>query len=68
MPGTPLATSERIIVATPSPSVAPVRRSGPVDWDLVGQLIPCGGIRIEDNIVCREGDPEDLTRDLIPGP
>ena len=39
MPGTPLATSERIIVATPSPSVAPVRRSGPVDWDLVAWIV-----------------------------
>ncbi|MCP3957143.1 MAG: Xaa-Pro dipeptidase [bacterium] len=39
-----------------------------VDWDLVDQLIPLGGVRIEDNIVCRDGEPEDLTRHLIPGP
>ncbi len=39
-----------------------------VDWQLVDQLTPLGGVRIEDNIVCTEGDPEDLTRDLIAGP
>ncbi len=39
-----------------------------VDWDLVDQLIPLGGVRIEDNIVCTDGDPLDLTRDLIEGP
>lgn len=39
-----------------------------VNWQLVEQLIPLGGIRIEDDIVCREGGPQDLTRDLIAGP
>ncbi len=39
-----------------------------VDWDLVEQLIPHGGVRIEDDIVCREGGPEDMTRDLVSGP
>ncbi len=39
-----------------------------VDWDLVDQLIPLGGVRIEDNIVCTAGEPDDLTRDLIEGP
>ena len=39
-----------------------------VDWQLVDRLVPFGGIRIEDNIVCRQGDPEDLTRGLIEGP
>ncbi len=39
-----------------------------VDWDLVDRLMPLGGIRIEDNIVCTTGDPDDLTRDLIEGP
>ena len=39
-----------------------------VDWDLVDQLVPLGGIRIEDNVVCTGGEPRDLTRDLIGGP
>ncbi|MEM7584800.1 MAG: Xaa-Pro dipeptidase [Acidobacteriota bacterium] len=39
-----------------------------MDWDLVEQMMPLGGIRIEDNVVCREAGPEDLTRELIPGP
>ena len=39
-----------------------------IDWDLVVQLTPLGGVRIEDNIVCTAGDPDDLTRDLIAGP
>ncbi len=39
-----------------------------VDWDLIELLMPLGGIRIEDNIVCTAGDPDDLTRDLIEGP
>lgn len=65
-----LVTIEPGVYFTPT-LLDPLRaseNSDAVDWDLVGQLIPCGGIRIEDNIVCREGDPEDLTRDLIPGP
>lgn len=47
-------------------------REGPeadaVDWGLVDRLTPYGGVRIEDDIVCREGDPEDLTRPLVEGP
>ncbi len=39
-----------------------------VDWDLVEKLTPLGGVRIEDNIVCTAGEPDDLTRDLIEGP
>ncbi len=42
--------------------------SSAVDWDLVDRLTPLGGVRIEDNIVCTEGAPDDLTRDLIEGP
>ncbi len=38
-----------------------------INWDLVEELMPCGGIRIEDDILCRP-TPEDLTRALVPGP
>lgn len=41
---------------------------GAIDWQLVDRLIPLGGIRIEDNVVCTEDGPDDLTRHLIPGP
>ena len=40
------------------------RGLGPsVDWDRVAQFKHYGGIRIEDDVVCTEGDPENLTRE-----
>lgn len=37
-----------------------------VDWALVERLLPCGGVRIEDDVACRaEGAPENLTRDAF---
>ncbi len=33
-----------------------------IDWDRVNALSPCGGIRIEDNVVVREDDCDNLTR------
>jgi len=33
-----------------------------IDWRRVAQLKPFGGIRIEDNVACTRGDPENLTR------
>lgn len=39
-----------------------------VNWDLVDRLAPLGGIRIEDDVLCTEGAPRDLTRDLVAGP
>ena len=40
------------------------RGLGPsVDWDRVAQFKPYGGIRIEDDVVCTEGEPENLTRE-----
>ncbi len=39
-----------------------------VDWALVEQLIPHGGMRIEDDVLCTDGAPRDLTRRLIQGP
>lgn len=42
-------------------------RQGPlaaeVDWDLVDEFRPYGGIRIEDNLLVTEADPVNLTRD-----
>jgi Xaa-Pro dipeptidase len=47
-------------------------RQGPdafsVDWKLVDRLLPCGGIRIEDDVLCTGSGPRDLTRELIEGP
>ncbi len=44
-------------------------RSGPhagdVDWSVVEQLLPFGGVRIEDNVRVTDGDPENLTRDAF---
>jgi Xaa-Pro dipeptidase len=37
-----------------------------VNWPLVEQLLPFGGIRIEDDVACTEaGAPENLTRDAF---
>jgi Xaa-Pro dipeptidase len=38
-----------------------------VDWDRVDAFRPYGGIRIEDNVVCTEGDPLNLTREAFAG-
>jgi Xaa-Pro dipeptidase len=34
-----------------------------IDWDVVDELKPCGGVRIEDNVVTTGGRPENMTRD-----
>ncbi len=36
-----------------------------IDWDVVEELRPCGGIRIEDNVVATAGKPENMTRDAF---
>lgn len=41
--------------------------SGAIDWHLVDQLIPLGGVRIEDDVLCTDGEPDDLSRSLIEG-
>ncbi len=33
-----------------------------IDWQAVERLLPCGGVRIEDNVLVTEGDPVNLTR------
>ncbi len=34
-----------------------------VDWDVVERFKPYGGIRIEDDVVCTDGEPVNLTRE-----
>jgi Xaa-Pro dipeptidase len=36
-----------------------------INWERVETLHPYGGIRIEDDVVCTESDPENLTRDAF---
>jgi len=36
-----------------------------VDWDKVDAFRQYGGIRIEDDVVCTDGAPENLTRDAF---
>jgi len=38
-----------------------------IRWDAVERLRPYGGIRIEDDVVCTAGAPENLTRDAFAG-
>jgi Xaa-Pro dipeptidase len=44
-------------------------RAGPhadkVDWAQVEALAPCGGVRIEDNVVCTAAGPVNLTREAF---
>jgi len=43
--------------------VARAGEHGPmIRWDTVERLRPFGGIRIEDDVVCTAGAPENLTR------
>jgi Xaa-Pro dipeptidase len=41
------------------------KRAVHIDWAVVEQLRPFGGIRIEDNVVATNGAPENLTRDAF---
>jgi Xaa-Pro dipeptidase len=36
-----------------------------IDWDVVDELRPFGGIRIEDNVVTTASTPENMTRDAF---
>ena len=37
--------------------------AGSVDWNRIEQFRPFGGIRIEDDVVCTQDAPINLTRD-----
>jgi Xaa-Pro dipeptidase len=41
------------------------KRGSRIDWAVVEELHPFGGIRIEDNVVAANGAPENLTRDAF---
>ena len=36
-----------------------------IHWHTVERLAPCGGIRVEDDVACTNGEPENLTRDAF---
>jgi len=38
-----------------------------INWDKVETLAPCGGIRIEDNMLVTDGVPRNLTREAFAG-
>ena len=40
-------------------------RRAHIDWDVVEELKPYGGVRIEDNVAATAGRPENLTRDAF---
>ena len=42
------------------------KRQPMINWDLVEELIPYGGIRIEDNVVASKAGPINLTREYLP--
>ena len=53
------------------PMLLDARREGAdaaaIDWDAVDALLPCGGIRIEDDVLVTATGREDLSRPVCPG-
>ena len=51
------------------PTLLQKLRGGPhaaaVDWAAIERLLPYGGIRIEDDVVCTDGAPLNLTREAF---
>lgn len=48
--------------------LAPLRQGADaagIDWDRVGAFMPCGGIRIEDDVACTGDAPLNLTREAF---
>ena len=41
------------------------QRRAHIDWSVVEELKPCGGIRIEDNVATTASQPENMTRDAF---
>ena len=39
--------------------------AGDINWSEVARLRPFGGVRIEDDVVCTDSAPENLTRDAF---
>ena len=48
--------------------LAPLRAShaDAIDWSLVDELVPCGGIRIEDDVLVTDAAQENLSRPFLP--
>ena len=42
--------------------------SNDIDWNKVAAFRPYGGIRIEDDVMCTDGEPENLTRNAFAEP
>jgi Xaa-Pro dipeptidase len=40
--------------------------AGAFDWDAIDALLPCGGVRIEDNVLVTDSGPRNLTRERLP--
>ena len=45
----------------------PLREERPndLDWKTIDSLVPLGGIRIEDNVYIKDGEPKNITREFL---